>query len=273
MKRVEIADQIVASLEKSKEDLKKQFAITGRVRSCFLDDLLDPALARTIFEAYPRKEELVLQSSLRERKHIGVQMDSYNPLLEEALCAFHDQRIVRLVGEITGLNGLMPDATFTRGGISLMAPGDFLNPHLDNSHDRERKNYRALNLLYYISPEWKIENGGNLELWDNGPGKPQRTIHCKFNRLVIMLTDRRSWHSVSQVVADTPRCCVSNYYYTKTPVDGAVKDYYHVTTFRGRPEQRLRDWILRGDGVLRNAVRMIFKGGLARPHTYKRDGK
>ena len=32
-----------------------------------------------------------------------------------------------------------------------MPQGNYLKPHLDNSHDRDRKRYRVLNLLYYVT--------------------------------------------------------------------------------------------------------------------------
>jgi hypothetical protein len=32
-----------------------------------------------------------------------------------------------------------------------MPNGDFLNPKIDNSHSGERKLYRTLNLLYYVT--------------------------------------------------------------------------------------------------------------------------
>jgi hypothetical protein len=37
-------------------------------------------------------------------------MDLYNPLLEEAVFAFQDERIVRIVEDITGLKGMTSDA-------------------------------------------------------------------------------------------------------------------------------------------------------------------
>jgi Rps23 Pro-64 3,4-dihydroxylase Tpa1-like proline 4-hydroxylase len=89
----------------------------------------------------------------------------------------------------------------------LKFPGDFLNPHIDNSHDGERKRYRRLNLLYYVSPDWKIENGGNFELWDDERIN-QKTLTALTNRLVVMETNKISWHSVSPVTTDRPRCCV-----------------------------------------------------------------
>jgi Rps23 Pro-64 3,4-dihydroxylase Tpa1-like proline 4-hydroxylase len=42
----------------------------------------------------------------------------------------------------------------------------FLRPHINNSHDSDRIHHRTSNLLLYISPDWKRENGGNLKLWD-----------------------------------------------------------------------------------------------------------
>ena len=44
-----------------------------------------------------------------------------------------------------------------------MSEGCFLNPHIDNSHDRNLENYRRLNLLYYVNKDWiSDDNGGDL---------------------------------------------------------------------------------------------------------------
>jgi len=177
--------------------------------------------------------------------------------------------VVREIAKITELQGLSPDPNLYAGGISLMKQGDFLNPHLDNSHDKDRRLYRVLNLLYYVTPDWPEDRGGNLELWPNGPRSAQTEIWSRFNRLVVMLTNRYSWHSVSQVKTATPRCCVSNYYFSEFPADAS--SYFHVTSFRGRPEQPFRDLVLRGDIRLRMFIRKIFPKGIKEnPHVYKR---
>jgi Rps23 Pro-64 3,4-dihydroxylase Tpa1-like proline 4-hydroxylase len=104
---------------------------------------------------------MILKKSLREFKYVAAQMNKYNPLLEEIVYAFQDPRIVQIVGEITGIEELIPDENLYAGGISLMAKGNYLEPHLDNSHDKDRENYRVLNLLYYVTPDWKTGFGGN----------------------------------------------------------------------------------------------------------------
>ena len=268
--RHEYADQIFQRLKECKLSLEKEFNQGNRIKSCVIDKLLCEKDAKEIYEAFPRDEyeNLLLLKDLREYKYVGMQMNKYNPIIKEIIYAFQDPRIVSLVSEITRFDELFPDEYLYAGGISIMKNGGFLNPHLDNSHDKDRKNYRVMNLLYYVTPDWKEEYGGNLELWDWGLKHQQRTIHSKFNRLVIMITNKKSWHSVSKVNYEGQRCCVSNYYFSSQA--GEEKDYFHVTSFRGRPEQKMRDLLLQGDATLRNGIRKLFKHGIRKPHFYEK---
>ncbi len=265
--RTEMADGIVARLAPIEAQLRDAWQSSGVVGHCVVDDVLDPALANQIRAAYPDSGSMRTRKSLREHKHVAAQMDRYAPILEEALFAFQDPRVVELVGRITGLRELEPDDKLYAGGISMMSQAHFLNPHIDNSHDKDCARYRVLNLLYYVSPDWQLDNGGNLELWPQGVKGQPITIESRFNRLAIMVTHRRSWHSVSPVVADAQRCCVSNYYFSKQPAD--VGDYFHVTSFRGRPEQPVRDVVLQADAALRMGLRKVFpKGAVQTKHFY-----
>jgi len=265
-----LADLILPRLAEEKDKLKGEFAQKGRINTCFIDDLLPENIAKDIYNAFPSPEEMAIHKSIRENKRIAAQMDLYDPLLEEIVYAFQDARIVKIIEEITGIQHMTPDEHLYAGGISLMAEGNFLNPHLDNSHDNDRENYRVLNLLYYVTPDWKVENGGNLELWDKGVKNKQRTVFSKFNRLVLMITNKSSYHSVSKVVANGKRCCVSNYYFSKVPAES--RDYFHVTSFYGRPEEPVKDMILRADALVRNFVRKItHKRVIETKHIYKKD--
>ena len=114
-----------------------------------------------------------------------------------------------------------------------------------------------------------LENGGNLEVWPNGLKQAQTTIESKFNRLVVMTTHQKSWHSVSKVLKQDIRRCVSNYYFSNTPL--LESDTFHVTTFRGRSSEKVKDLILRVDNTLRSKIRKLFKKGVREnPHQYKK---
>jgi Rps23 Pro-64 3,4-dihydroxylase Tpa1-like proline 4-hydroxylase len=265
-----LADFIFDKMNPQKSILKNQFETSNvAIKHFFIDDLLPEDVVLKIHKAFPKPSEMVLKKSLREDKYVAAQMNLYDPILEEIIYAFQDDRIVKLVEQICDLMSLIPDENLYAGGISLMGKNQFLNPHLDNSHDKDRKQWRVLNLLYYVTPNWKIENGGNLELWPNGLDEKQVTIQSKCNRLAVMVTHNQSLHSVSPVVVNDFRSCVSNYYFSENPV--FESDTFHVTSFRGRPENRFTDLILQMDTFSRMMVRKFFKKGIKEnPHVYKK---
>jgi Rps23 Pro-64 3,4-dihydroxylase Tpa1-like proline 4-hydroxylase len=268
--RKAIADLIVARLEPEIDAIVADYRTPGRIPSCQIPDLLPVDLARAIHDCFPASDRMILKRSIKENKHIAAQMDAYDPLLEEAVYAFQDLRVVALIGRITGLTTLEPDVDLYAGGISAMQKGAYLRPHLDNSHDKRRERYRVLNLLYYVTPNWEESFGGSLQLWDDGPRGEPRTFASQFNSLVIMLTNKGSWHSVNEVRHDGRRCCVSNYYFSKTSPDEA--DYFHATSFRGEPGQVSADLVMRADNALRTAALKVLGDKLwTNPHVYKRD--
>ena len=267
MNRKVLADQILARMMANRNEILAQWQSSGPIHYFVLDDVLPPETARRIRSAYPDGNSMRVRKSLRELKYVAAQMDLFDPILEETLFAFQDPRIVALVGEITGLKALEPDELLYAGGISMMARDHFLNPHLDNSHDKELERYRVLNLLYYVSEDWGLKEGGNLELWPEGTKAQQVTVESRFNRLAVMITNSRSWHSVSPVKTDRPRCCVSNYYFSPTSPTG--RPYFNVTSFSARPEQTALRVLARVDSALRQLVRRVAPGGLGRKDIYE----
>ncbi|WP_416672292.1 2OG-Fe(II) oxygenase [Egbenema bharatensis] len=266
--RHQYAERIYQRLLTVKDQLSQEFHLPDRINCCYVDNLLDESDARAIYAAFPAKAEMLLLKDLREYKHVTMQMNQVNPILEEIIYAFQDPKVVAIVSEITGLQALLPDEYLYAGGISLMDEGCYLNPHLDNSHNKDRTLYRALNLLYYVTPDWQEWYGGNLELWDQGLQHTCRTIHSRFNRLVIMITNRSSWHSVSPIQYQGQRCCINNYYFSSIPPD--AQHYSHVTSFRGRPNERFNDLVLQADTFLRNRVPRSFKNFIRKPQYYKK---
>lgn len=270
MNRIDFAKIIYQKINDNKIILSKQFEDSKEtIGYIFIDDLLPKDIALELYNAFPKKHQMVLKKSIREDKFVAVQMNLYNPILEEIIYAFQDKKIVELIGEICQIESPIPDEFLYAGGLSMMGNKQFLNPHLDNSHDKERERWRVLNLLYYITPNWNEVNGGNLELWPAGLKENQITIHSKFNRLAVMVTHNKSLHSVSPVVFDGFRCCISNYYFSKKAV--FASDKFHVTSFRGRPENKFTDAILQIDTFLRMNLRKIFHKGIKEnPHVYKK---
>ena len=267
----EISELIYDRINNQKEELKQLYNSTkSKIGYFFIDDLLPESLAHKCHELFPDKSEMNCLKSIREYKFVSAQMDKHHEFLEHVIYAFQDVKVVNLIGEICNIKSLYADESLYAGGLSLMAKDNFLHPHLDNSHDAERERWRVLNLLYYVTPDWVSHNGGHLELWPNGPKKTPQVIESKFNRLVVMATHDISWHSVNKVNVDNSRCCISNYYFSNDSLKET--DKFHVTKFRGRPQDTFTNIVLDIDASLRMFLRKIFKKGIRKnPHIYKKE--
>jgi len=268
MTRNELADLIAPRIAAASTPAARLFEQHGYF---IVDDLLPATVADQIAASFPSPSIMMLRKSLRERKYVSAQMNRHPPIIEEAVYAFQDKNVVSTIARITGLQAVEPDEHLYAGGISSMDRGHYLRPHIDNSHDMERHRYRVLNLLYYVTPSWREEHGGSLELWPNGPMGQPIAIHSKFNRLLVIATNTRSWHSVNRISEDAPapRTCVSNYYFSPRSPEGA--DYFHVTSFRGRPEEPFTNIVLRADAAARGLLRKLrSKGLIPTKHFYKR---
>lgn len=268
--RKQIAELIVQSLQKHKTRLQEEFRNSKEEIGYFvLDDLLPEELTKKLYQSFPNLSNAVEKKSIREHKYIGYQMNEFDRLLEEAIYAFQERTVVEAIAGICEIENIEPDENLYAGGISMMKQDNFLNPHLDNSHDKDVDRWRVLNVLFYVTPDWKLEDGGNLELWPKGVKEAPITMTSSFNRLVVMATHQHSWHSVNQVVSDKVRCCVSNYYFSKEAPE--MSKSFHVTSFRGRPEEKSKDVVLQVDSFLRNSLRKVFSKGIRKnKHEYKK---
>ena len=86
---------------------------------------------------------------------------------------------------------------------------------------------RKLNLILYLSSNWKEEYGGHLWLWShdqhtNQPLKLEKEIPIGFNRALIFDTTQHSWHGISRMVkapAGMYRKSLAIYYLCKPSED------------------------------------------------------
>lgn len=261
--RQAIAAQVADRLRTARAELRDQFAtVRPQTRHAFVDDVLPVDTARAVYDAFPTTDRMRFESSMRERKYTSKDVGDPEEPLGAMSYALQDPLVIREVEAITGIADLVGDPLLYAGGISAMTEGHYLSPHIDNSHDHERRLYRRINLLYYVSPDWNDAEGGQLELWD-----PKVTssvpVAARFNRLVIMETTRTSFHSVRTIAGAARRCTVSSYLFSTVSPDG--RDYFHITAYSAPPSQRARRLVLAADRMARQAIRKVKPSGIARP--------
>lgn len=259
MDRVEIAKLILSRLQNIEyKYLKQKYKESGTINHLVIDNLLPHDLACKLSISFPPEKELVFLNKLQEIKYIGVNFSKSQKIVEECLYAFQDHSVIEAVSFITGIKNIMGDPELYAGGISSMSNGCFLNPHIDNSHDRTMDKYRRLNLLYYVNKKFNsASDGGELILYPKGIKKEEIKLTCDFNRLVIMRTDNKSLHGVNKINSKlNRRKCISNYYFSKESPSG--NNYYHSTTFRGFKRQYIKGTLLRINGLSKTYIKKII---------------
>ena len=261
MNRKDISELIIKRINELKINfLKKKYENSGLINHLVIDDLLPKEIVSKLSLHFPKEKELNYLNGFQEKKYVGVYFTEAQKMVEECLFAFQEEKVVKTIGKITSIKNLIGDPDLYAGGVSRMNKGCFLNPHIDNSHDKNFKNYRRLNLLYYVNNFWNPEDdGGELVLYPNGIKNREIKISCDFNRLVIMRTDNRSLHGVKKILSDDhSRKCISNYYFSENSPSG--KKYYHSTSFLGFKNEFIKGTFLVISGLFRtSAKKFIYK--------------
>lgn len=259
MDRYEIAKLIKKRLhEIGINFLIEKYQQSSSINYLIIDNLLPYEIASKLNFDFPEEQELNYLNEPSEKKYVGVYFSERNKLVQECLYAFQEQSVLGIIGQITNIKNLIGDPELYAGGISSMSDGCFLNPHIDNSHDRNLKNFRRLNLLYYVNKNWNPKkDGGELVLYPNGIKNKEEEITCNFNRLVIMRTDNKSIHGVKKILSKTKRRkCISNYYFSKNSPTGKI--YYHSTSFLGFKRQYIKGTYLKLNSFTRTYVKKII---------------
>ena len=129
----------------------------------------------------------------------------------------------RILSSIFEIPNLIGDEDLAGGGLHMIGDGGFLRVHADfNQSDKKLGFHRRLNLILYLSDEWKDSYNGNLELWNTDLTKAEVEIKPISNRMICFNTQPDgeiiAYHGHPKplkVPKDIYRKSIALYYYTK----------------------------------------------------------
>lgn len=160
--------------------------------------------------------------------------------------SFNSLQFIKLLENITGINGLIPDPYFEGGGLHELQTGGWLSMHADFSDHKPMNLERRINVLIYLNFDWVDAFGGQLELWDDRMTKCIKSYVPVANRCVIFNTTKTSMHGNPNPVNHPQgmfRRSIALYYYTAT-WDATKKR--STTNFKRRPGSSDKfDWKLK----------------------------
>jgi len=202
-----------------------------------MDDFLRPEIAARLAREFPQPEDLAWDHYAApglEVKLGSSREETFPPVHRETIHDLNTGLFVRFLERLTGIDHLLTDPHLLGGGLHLTRAGGLLGIHADFNWHEKLQAHRRLNLLIYLTPDWKPEYGGELELWDTKASRMEQRIEPVFNRAVLFTTRSDTFHGHPDpwtAPADINRQSIAMYYYTTTRPDDEVRDP-HNTLYR-----------------------------------------
>lgn len=145
----------------------------------------------------------------------------------------------RILSSMFEIPNLVSDGDLAGGGLHLIGNGGFLKVHADfNQSDKKPDYHRRLNLILYLSDEWKDSYNGNLELWNTDLTKAEVKIEPISNRMICFNTqpdgDVIAYHGHPKplnVPENIYRKSIALYYYSKEKPNNILSDK-HKTLYK-----------------------------------------
>jgi len=231
------------------QELAESYALAQPFPSILIDDFLPEELANILLDHFDTKFKSSELNNYYNRPQERFK-NSYNPdtlddIARTIFYSFNSRSFVRIIENITGIKGLIPDPYFLGAGFHEMHTGSCLSIHVDFNHHKPLNLERRVTVLIYLNKDWKPEYGGQIEFWDAHMTEAVRTYDPVFNRCVIFSTTPRSLHGNPRPIKHPDgqsRKSVALYYYTST-WDSLKRS--RTTQFKTRPDSADRiDWTI-----------------------------
>ena len=147
---------------------------------------------------------------------------------------------VGFLRELTGIDDLRPDKNWYASGINVEPRGAHLEPHTDFNF-RGGIGWRRVNLLLFLSKDWKKRWGGQNELGHQNKDNEyvcDKKYNPDFNTAVIFSTSSISYHGFDIVKCpkNQVRIVITSYYYSENK--GPHLNVQHTTKYIGWDKRR-----------------------------------
>jgi hypothetical protein len=150
--------------------------------------------------------------------------EAFPPLIRHVMHEFNSGTFVNFLAKLTPYKMLSPDPAFHGCGMHSTGRGGRLMVHADASRHPNPKLQQLLNVIYYVTPDWQEDWGGQFELWSKDHSHCVKRVTPKFNSMLIFFTGSNSYHGHPRPVSapsGVRRNSLAAYFYTTDRVADA----------------------------------------------------
>jgi hypothetical protein len=182
----------------------KQFQSATPFNHVIIDNFFLLEIADEISNEFPDYNEdyLGYHSNPLENKKVMNRWDKFPKRTYQAFTFLGREEFLHNIRSLVGFDfPLWMDYGLNGGGYHMHSRGGNNNVHLDYNIHPKLGEQRKLNIIIYMTKDWKPEWNGGLEIWTNNPetkqpGTLDKLVENVYNRAVIFDTTQNSWHGL-----------------------------------------------------------------------------
>lgn len=232
-------------LEKLAREQHEEYISAAPFPHIVIDDFLPLDVAKQLARDFESAHDgWKHYNHFNERKLALTDLQQMPNHTQAVLAALQSDQATACIGELAGIEGLIPDPDLEGAGMHLVTRGGFLNIHTDFlTHTKKPTWARRINLLLYLNEDWDATWNGDLEFWSRDMSERVESIAPAFNRCVIFSTIKDSFHGHPRKLScppDRSRRCLLLYYYTNE--DHTLE--FSSTDYRATPGTGLYERIM-----------------------------
>lgn len=181
--------------------LKETFLNNKPFEHIIIDDFLNIEYAEKLHTLFPTNYDN--WHSYLNPIEVKYAYDNINNLPEELKNYFYflsSDTMIEIFRKLTNINDLTYDEYLHGAGLHCHQRNGRLNIHLDYEKHPYSGKERRINVILFLSKDWKPEWNGQNELWDETVSKCVTKTDIKFNRAIIFKTNDISWHGLPEKI-------------------------------------------------------------------------
>ncbi len=183
------------------EELQPNFINALPFEHIVIDDFLSDEYANELHDLFPDKfDDWYKYENPIEYKYTYDNIDKLDDKLKNYFYYLSSNKMIDIFRKLTNIPDLIHDEFLHGAGLHCHPRYGRLNIHLDYEKHPFTGKERRLNIIFFLTKDWKEEWGGQNELWNNDAAKCVTKTDVKFNRAIIFKTNDISWHGLPNTI-------------------------------------------------------------------------
>lgn len=179
------------------DNLRDKFLNAEPFENIVIDNFLDEKVANELHDTFPSNyDDWYKYENPIEVKYAYDNIDKVDDKIKNYFYYLSSTKAVDIFKKLTNIHDLEYDEYLHGAGLHCHPKHGRLNIHLDYEKHPLSGKERRLNIIYFLSKDWKSEWNGQNELWDKNSEKCVKKTEVVFNRAIIFKTNDITWHGL-----------------------------------------------------------------------------